>query len=119
MALWKIRYLPERKRSRCSTEHATPHTAFWKIPPLSILFTELCSVRKAYTGGIIMSEKDENSDIKNTTVRMDDGSIRTFLAREKTRFVDSNGCDIVVLDVFDPNNLYYGPITEITGSLVK
>ena len=66
-----------------------------------------------------MSEKDENSAIKNTTVRMNDGSIRTFLAREKSRFVDNNGGDIVVLEVFDPNIQYYGPIMEITGSPVK
>jgi hypothetical protein len=57
-----------------------------------------------------MSEKDEKSGIKNTTVRMDDGSTRTFLAREKTRFVDSNGGDMVVLEVFDPNAQYYGQL---------
>jgi hypothetical protein len=49
-----------------------------------------------------MSEKDEKSGIKNWTVRMEDGSIRSFLAREKARFVDSNGGDMVALEVFDP-----------------
>ena len=66
-----------------------------------------------------MPEKDEKSGIKNTTVRMDDGSTRTFLAREKTRFVDSNGNNMVVLEVFDTNAQYYCPIMDITGSIIK
>ena len=66
-----------------------------------------------------MSEKDQKTGIKNRTVRMDDGSIGTFLSREKTRFVDSNGGDVVVLEIFDPNAVYYGPIIEIQGSPVK
>jgi len=66
-----------------------------------------------------MSGKHEKSDIKNTTVRMDDGSTRTFLAREKSRFLDSNGDDMVILEVFDSNAQYFGPIMEITGSPVK
>jgi hypothetical protein len=66
-----------------------------------------------------MSEKDEKSGIENRTVRMHDGSIRTFLAREKTRFVDSNGGDMVVYEVFDPNAQYYGPIMKITASPIK
>ena len=67
----------------------------------------------------MMSEKTENSGIKNTTVKMHDGSIRTFLAREKSRFVDKDGRDTVVLAVFDPDKQFSGPIMEITGSPVK
>jgi hypothetical protein len=63
-----------------------------------------------------MPDTVEQSGIKNWTVRMDDGSIRSVLAREKARFVDRNGGDMVVLEVFDSNAQYFGPTMEITGS---
>ncbi len=64
-----------------------------------------------------MAENDK-SVIKERTVRMHDGSIRTFLAREKTRFVDNNGVEMVVLEVVDPNVRYDSVVMEITGSLL-
>jgi hypothetical protein len=90
-----------------------------KSPRLVFCSLSCAQVEKRKTGGIVMSEKDEKSGLKNWTVRMKDGSIRSFLAREKARFVDSNGGDMVVLEVFDPNAQYFGPIMEITGSLIK
>jgi hypothetical protein len=62
-----------------------------------------------------MAENDK-SVIKERTVKMHDGSTRTFLSREKTRFVDNNGVEIVVLEVFDPHVRYDSVIMEITGS---
>ena len=65
-----------------------------------------------------MPEKDDKLILKNRTVKMDDGSIRNFWSREKCRFVDNNGVECVVLEVFDPNGRYEsGAVMEITGSV--
>jgi hypothetical protein len=65
-----------------------------------------------------MSENDEKLIIKQRTVRMADRSIRTFWSREKSRFVDNNGVECVVLEVFDPNVRHESRVMEITGSVI-
>lgn len=66
-----------------------------------------------------MSENDDKLVLKNGTVKMHDGSIRTVWFREKCRFVDNNGVGCVTLEVFDPNARYESAaVMEITGSVI-
>jgi hypothetical protein len=65
-----------------------------------------------------MSENEEKSVIKNRTVRMNDGTIRTFWSREKCRSIDNDGIEWVVLQVFDPHVRYESQVMEITGSVI-
>jgi|HubBroStandDraft_6_1064221.scaffolds.fasta_scaffold292409_3 hypothetical protein len=78
-------------------------------------FVELFLAQNGEAGELVMPEK---SVIKEWTVRMDDGSIRTFLAREKTSFIE-NGVERVILEVFDPHVRHESKLAEITGSLIK
>jgi hypothetical protein len=64
-------------------------------------------------------DNDDKLVLKERAVKMDDGSIRTFWSREKRRFVDNNGLECVVLEVFDPNARYESAaVMEITGSVI-
>jgi hypothetical protein len=81
-------------------------------------FRRKLAVSRFHEEELEMSENDEKSVIKQRTVRMADGSIRTFQSREKSRFVDNNGVECVVLEVFDPNVRYASVVMEVTGSLI-